>query len=120
MIKQTGRKQENYNENDKKHNLKKDFYNKPQSNIKNAFDSKTESKEKKEYSQNKKSSKGNALYAFAYLSQIGITMVASVAIGVFIGKFLDDLLGTTPWLLLIFSLMGVGAAIINIYKISNS
>ncbi|NLK39801.1 MAG: hypothetical protein GX303_06125 [Clostridiales bacterium] len=31
-------------------------------------------------------------------------------IGVLIGRFLDNLLGTTPWLLLVFSLCGAGAA----------
>ncbi len=30
-------------------------------------------------------------------------------IGVFLGRFLDKLLGTSPWLLLLFSLLGVGA-----------
>lgn len=49
--------------------------------------------------------------ALAYFSHIGVTMAASVVIGVLLGKFLDDMLGTTPWLLLVFSLCGAGAAI---------
>lgn len=49
--------------------------------------------------------------ALAYFSQIGVTIVAAVLVGVFLGKFLDSLLGTKPWLLLIFSLLGAGAAI---------
>ncbi|NLV86096.1 MAG: AtpZ/AtpI family protein [Clostridiales bacterium] len=37
-------------------------------------------------------------------------MAACVLIGVFLGRFLDNLLGTSPWLLLLFSLLGAGAA----------
>lgn len=52
-------------------------------------------------------------------SHIGVTMTLSVLIGVMLGNYLDDLLGTSPWLLLIFSLLGVGAAfktLSNIWK----
>ncbi|HHU82611.1 MAG TPA: hypothetical protein GXZ26_06375 [Firmicutes bacterium] len=38
-------------------------------------------------------------------------MAASVFIGVLLGKFLDGFFGTSPWLLLVFSLLGVGAAL---------
>jgi ATP synthase protein I len=63
--------------------------------------------------QNKKTPpKGSKTFrALAHFSQIGVTMAASVLIGVLIGKHLDILFGTSPWLLLIFSLLGVGAAI---------
>ena len=47
--------------------------------------------------------------------QIGITMAASVLIGVLLGKYLDNLLGTSPWLLLVFSLFGAGAAIKSLF-----
>lgn len=43
-------------------------------------------------------------------SQIGVTIAACVLIGVLLGKFLDDKLGTSPWLLLIFTFIGAGAA----------
>ncbi len=51
------------------------------------------------------------LRALSFLSQIGITMAACVLIGVLVGRFLDNLLGTAPWLLLLFSLLGAAAAI---------
>lgn len=51
------------------------------------------------------------LRALAHFSQIGVTMAASVLLGVLIGKYLDVFFGTAPWLLLIFSFLGVGAAI---------
>lgn len=54
---------------------------------------------------------------FAYFSQIGVTMVASVLVGVLLGRYLDGLLGTNPWLLLIFSLLGVGAALKQLFDI---
>jgi len=44
-------------------------------------------------------------------------MAASVLVGVLLGKYLDGLLDTTPWLLLIFSLLGVGAAIKSLFNI---
>lgn len=43
-------------------------------------------------------------------SQLGIRLAATVFVGVLIGKYLDRLLGTAPWLLLIFSLLGAAAA----------
>ena len=58
------------------------------------------------------------LRALSFLSQIGITMAACVFIGVFIGKFLDNLLGTTPWLLLLFSLLGAAAAFKALFDLS--
>lgn len=51
------------------------------------------------------------LRALVYVSHLGLTMAASVLIGVLLGKYLDALFGTAPWLGLIFSLLGVGAAI---------
>lgn len=58
------------------------------------------------------------LRALSQVSQIGVTMASSVFIGVLLGKFLDNLLGTSPWLLLIFSLLGAGAAIKALFNIS--
>ena len=43
--------------------------------------------------------------------QLGITLAACVMTGVFLGRLLDRLLGTAPWLLLVFSLLGAAAAI---------
>lgn len=52
----------------------------------------------------------------AYFSQIGVTMGATVLIGVLLGKYLDDLFGTSPWLLLIFSFLGAGAALKSLFN----
>ena len=71
----------------------------------------------KENDINKKPKDNQTLKALAQFSQIGFTLAASIFVGVFLGKFLDDLLGTTPWLLFIFSLLGVGAAFKSIFNI---
>ena len=56
--------------------------------------------------------------ALSIFSQVGITMVACVMIGVFIGRFLDTWLNTTPWLLLLFTVFGAGAAFKSLYDMS--
>ena len=48
--------------------------------------------------------------ALGLFSQIGVTVVACILVGVFLGWWLDRLLGTAPWLLLLCSFLGVGAA----------
>ncbi|MCL2202134.1 MAG: AtpZ/AtpI family protein [Oscillospiraceae bacterium] len=53
--------------------------------------------------------------ALAALSQIGITIAACIGVGIFIGWFLDNLLGTSPWLLLVFTLLGTAAAFKSIF-----
>ena len=58
-----------------------------------------------------KKERSKLLRALSFSSQIGVTSASCVLIGVLGGKFLDDRLGTAPWLLLIFSLLGVAAAI---------
>lgn len=45
--------------------------------------------------------------AFSQLSVIGITFVVCVLIGVFFGRFLDSIFNTSPFLLLIFAIVGV-------------
>lgn len=58
--------------------------------------------------------------SLVFFSQISFTMVASVLLGVFLGKFIDRLLGTAPWMLLVFSLLGVGAAFKSVFDMSKS
>ncbi len=72
----------------------------------------------KQNDDNKKFRENKTLRALAQFSQIGFTLAASIFVGVLLGKLLDDLLGTTPWLLFIFSLLGVGAALKSVFNIS--
>lgn len=72
----------------------------------------------KQPNSNKRPKNTETFRAFAYFSHIGVTMAACVLVGVLLGKFLDGLLGSSHWLVLIFSLLGVGAAIKSIFKMS--
>lgn len=56
--------------------------------------------------------------ALSMLTQIGVMMVACILIGVFLGRFLDNLLGTSPWLLLACTFLGLGAAFKSMYDYS--
>jgi len=52
------------------------------------------------------------------LSHIGVTIIACIAVGILLGRFIDGLLGTTPWLLIICTLLGIAAAFKSILDIS--
>jgi len=53
--------------------------------------------------------------AFSLLSQMGITIIVCIGAGIFIGKLLDNALGTSPWLILIFTFFGIAAAFKSIF-----
>ena len=63
----------------------------------------------------KQSSVISAMKSLSLLSQIGISMVANILVGLFIGKFLDELLNTSPLFLLLFVFVGVGSGIKSTY-----
>ncbi|MBI1179966.1 MAG: hypothetical protein GC201_05360 [Alphaproteobacteria bacterium] len=48
--------------------------------------------------------------------RVGIELLAGVAFGVVVGVFLDRWLGTAPWLLIVFMLLGMGAGIRNVIR----
>jgi ATP synthase protein I len=58
----------------------------------------------------------SALRQLARLSTIGVTLVAATAIGLGIGYGLDRWLGTSPWFTLIFTLFGIAAGFINLFR----
>jgi ATP synthase protein I len=60
--------------------------------------------------------KPSVLRELARLSSIGVTMVASTAIGLAIGYGLDHWFGTSPWLTLTFSLFGIAAGFLNLFR----
>ena len=57
-----------------------------------------------------KSQRKEFVRAISMLTHIGVLMVACILIGVFLGRFLDNLLGTSPWLLLLCTFLGLAAA----------
>ena len=50
-----------------------------------------------------------------YVSTIGMTMAFSIALGALIGYYLDQWLGTKPWLFFLFFGFGIAAAFRNLY-----
>lgn len=50
-------------------------------------------------------------------STAGIVLVVCIAIGYFLGAWLDRTFGTDPWLMLVFTLLGVAAGFIEMFRI---
>lgn len=55
------------------------------------------------------------LEGLATVGVIGLHMVSGPIVGVAIGYFLDEWLGTGPWLKLVFLVVGIGAGFLNVY-----
>ena len=66
-------------------------------------------------SRNEKPQQNEFSRALSFFLQISVTILACISVGIFLGWFLDRLLGTSPWLLMIFSFLGVGAAFKSIF-----
>jgi ATP synthase protein I len=52
----------------------------------------------------------------AELSSLGLMLPSSIAVGLAIGYFLDKLLGTHPWLLGIFTLLGIASGFLSLVR----
>lgn len=52
----------------------------------------------------------------AELSSIALILPASIAVGLFFGYFLDRRLGTEPWLLLIFLVLGIASGLLSLFR----
>jgi ATP synthase protein I len=52
----------------------------------------------------------------AELSSIGLLLPSSIAVGLFIGYLLDRWLGTAPWLLLVFTVLGVVSGLLSLFR----
>lgn len=50
--------------------------------------------------------------------RVGIELVSAVAVGFGIGWLLDSWLGTKPWLMLAFIILGGCAGILNVYRMA--
>lgn len=57
-----------------------------------------------------------ALSMLSLVSQVGLMIIIPILGCTFIGKYLDDKFGTSPFLLLIFLLLGIGGAFSGVYK----
>jgi ATP synthase protein I len=52
-------------------------------------------------------------------SSIGLVLVISITIGYFFGSWMDRIFHTEPWLMLVFTLMGIVAGFIQMIRIAN-
>jgi ATP synthase protein I len=59
--------------------------------------------------------KRQLIRSLGFLSSLGISMVASSFIGLFIGYYLDKWLGTSPWMTLIWLGIGIISGFRNIF-----
>jgi len=50
--------------------------------------------------------------------RVGVELVSALAVGLVIGWLLDAWLGTRPWLMLVFILLGGAAGILNVYRLA--
>ncbi len=52
------------------------------------------------------------------LSVIGIQFPVAIAIGYFWGRWMDGFFGTHPWLTILFSLFGITAGFLNLFRMT--
>jgi len=60
--------------------------------------------------------RGRDLRRLAELASIGLILPSSIAVGLFMGYFLDRWLGTEPWLLLIFTVLGIASGLLSLFR----
>jgi ATP synthase protein I len=56
------------------------------------------------------------LTGFSLAFRVGVDLVAGLAVGIAIGVLLDRWLGTGPWLLVVFFVLGAGAGLVNVFR----
>jgi ATP synthase protein I len=59
-----------------------------------------------------------ATSGLGFALRIGVELVAALLVGGGLGLFLDRWLGTTPWLMLVFFLLGAAAGFLNVYRLA--
>lgn len=57
-----------------------------------------------------------ALKNLAYLTQVAFIMLTPIIGGVYLGNWLDEKLNTSPWILLVAIILGVGTAFMSLFK----
>ena len=56
--------------------------------------------------------------ALSLITQLGISMLVPILICLGIGIFIDDRFGTSPWWMIIFIILGVGAGFRSVYMLT--
>jgi len=52
----------------------------------------------------------------AELSSVGLLLPSSIIVGLFFGYVLDRWLGTAPWLLLVFTVLGAASGLLSLFR----
>jgi ATP synthase protein I len=65
-------------------------------------------------------SAANDSSAIGVALRLGVEFVVGIALGSIIGVLLDKWLGTSPWLFLVFFLLGMGAGFLNVFRAARS
>jgi len=52
------------------------------------------------------------------VSIVGIQFPVAIAIGFFFGRWLDTQLGTGPWMMVVFTMFGIAAGFVNLFRIT--
>jgi F0F1-type ATP synthase assembly protein I len=63
-------------------------------------------------------SRGRAIRNLGAMSTVGLSFVLAVVLGALAGIWFDGLLGTSPWLFLLFFFLGLLAGGINVYRMA--
>lgn len=54
------------------------------------------------------------------MAELGLRLALPIVVGVVVGAWLDGTLGTTPWLVLAGSLIGIGVAFYELLSVARS
>ncbi len=57
-----------------------------------------------------------AIKNLTYVSQVAFIMLTPILLGIYAGNFLDEKLGTSPWILFVGIILGVSSAFLSLYK----
>ena len=65
-----------------------------------------------------RTSKGSAPVGLGWATRLTTEMFAALVVGGGLGWLVDEWLGTQPWLMLVFLLVGCAAGILNAYRVA--
>lgn len=69
---------------------------------------------------NNKNKNKDVLKNLALITQIGISIITPILLGVYLGNFIDKKLGTNGVFAIILIIVGAGAGFLNIFKLTGS
>ena len=68
---------------------------------------------------NGRESKREIAQSIGALSTVGLSFVLAIVLGAWFGYLLDSWLGTSPWLFLLFFVLGFIGGALNLYRTAN-